>query len=89
MQTIASRVQAVSATASDPVTGTVTASISSQQTQISNDQSAVSNWTTMLAAKRKLLQSQYTALVTTLGQLQNEQNYLTQQINAMNPSSSN
>jgi len=89
VQTIASRVQAVSATASDPVTGTVTASISSQQTQITNDQSAVSNWTTMLAAKRKLLTAQYTALVTTLGQLQNEQNYLTQQINAMNPSSSN
>ncbi|MEN2741476.1 flagellar filament capping protein FliD [Microbacterium sp. X-17] len=89
VQTIASRVQAVSATASDPVTGTVTASISSQQTQISNDQSGVSNWTTMLAAKRKLLTAQYTALVTTLGQLQNEQNYLTQQINAMNPSSSN
>jgi flagellar hook-associated protein 2 len=89
VQTIASRVQAVSATASDPVTGTVTASITSQQTQISNDQSGVSNWTTMLAAKRKLLTAQYTALVTTLGQLQNEQNYLTQQINAMNPSSSN
>jgi flagellar hook-associated protein 2 len=89
VQTIASRVQAVSATASDPVTGTVTASISSQQTQITNDQSGVSNWTTMLAAKRKLLTSQYTALVATLGQLQNEQNYLTQQINAMNPSSSN
>ncbi|MFE4468242.1 flagellar filament capping protein FliD [Leifsonia sp. NPDC056824] len=89
VQTIASRVQAVSATASDPVTGTVTASITSQQTQISNDQTGVSNWTTMLAAKRKLLTAQYTALVTTLGQLQNEQNYLTQQINAMNPSSSN
>ena len=89
VQTIASRVQAVSSTASDPVTGTVTASITSQQTQISNDQSGVSNWTTMLAAKRKLLTAQYTALVTTLGQLQNEQNYLTQQINAMNPSSSN
>ncbi|QNE36256.1 flagellar filament capping protein FliD [Leifsonia shinshuensis] len=89
VQTIASRVQAASATASDPVTGTVTASISSQQTQISNDQSSVSNWTTMLAAKRKLLTAQYTALVTTLGQLQNEQNYLTQQINAMNPSSNN
>ncbi|MGH1524840.1 flagellar filament capping protein FliD [Leifsonia sp. L25] len=87
VQTIASRVQAVSATASDPVTGTLTAAISSQQTQISNDQSGVSNWTTMLAAKRKLLTAQYTALVTTLGQLQNEQNYLTQQIDAMNPSS--
>lgn len=87
VQQIASRVQAVSASASDPITGTVTSSISSQQTRISNDESSVANWTTVLAAKRKMLQAQYSALVTTLGQLQSEQSYLTQQINAMNPSS--
>lgn len=87
VQQIASRIQAVSAQASDPVTGTVTASISSQQTRISTDESSVANWTTVLAAKRKMLQAQYTALVTTLGQLQSEQSYLTQQINAMNSSS--
>ena len=84
VQTIASRVQAASAQASDPVTGTVTTSIASQQTQITNDQSSVTNWTTVLAAKRTMLQAQYTNLVTTLGQLQSEQDYLTQQINAMN-----
>jgi flagellar hook-associated protein 2 len=87
VQQIASRIQAAGAQASDPVNGTLTTSIASQQTQITTDQSSVTNWTTVLAAKRTMLQAQYTSLVTTLGQLQAEQNYLTQQINAMNPSS--
>ncbi|WP_066516869.1 flagellar filament capping protein FliD [Curtobacterium ammoniigenes] len=86
IQQIASRVQTASAEASDPVTGSITTSIASKQTQISNDQSSVANWTTVLATKRKFLQAQYTALVTTLGQLQSEQSYLTQQINALYPS---
>jgi flagellar hook-associated protein 2 len=88
VQQIAARVSTVASTASDPVTGTLTTSIQSQQSQIKTDQASDTNWTKVLANEKTQLQTQYASLVNTLSQLQSEQSYLTQQINAMNPQSS-
>lgn len=89
VQQIAARVQQVAAGASDPASGTITADITTQKTLIGNDQASIDQWTTLLAAKKTMLQSQYANLVTMLGQLQSQQQYLQQQIDALGNNSKN
>lgn len=83
LQQISGTVGQLATEASDPVSGTVTATIQAAQSTISTNQQAVSNWTTILASEQTQLQNQYSNLVTTLSQLQSEQSYLTQQFDAM------
>lgn len=84
MQTVYQRVSDTVASASDPYKGYITESVKSQQTRIETDQTADTAWTTRLAAQKELLTNRYTALATTLSQMQAQQDYLTQQIDAMN-----
>jgi flagellar hook-associated protein 2 len=88
LQQISSRVNQIATQASDPVTGSVTTSIQAQQSTITNNQSAISNWTKVLAGEQTQLQTEYANLVTTLSQLQSEQSYLTQQIDSMDQANS-
>jgi flagellar hook-associated protein 2 len=84
MQTVYQRVSDAVSSASDPAKGYITQSVKTQQTRIETDQTADTAWTTRLAAQRELLVNRYTALATTLSQMQAQQDYLTQQIDAMN-----
>lgn len=84
VQQIAGRVQQAAGNASDPTSGTITSDITTQNSQISVNQDAIGQWTTLLAAKKTMLQTQYANLVATLGQLQSQQQYLQQQFAAMN-----
>jgi len=84
MQTVYQRVSNAVSAASDPYKGYITQSVKTQQTRIDTDQTADTAWTTRLAAQRDLLTNRYTALATTLSQMQAQQDYLTQQIDAMN-----
>lgn len=83
VQQIASRVQQAASQASDPTDGSITGDITSQNTQITDNQNAISQWTTLLAAKQSMLQTEYSNLVDTLGQLQDQQSYLQQQVALM------
>jgi flagellar hook-associated protein 2 len=89
LQTITQRVSDAASGASDPYTGSLTSSIQAQQTQITTDQTAVTNWTSILADKKATLTTEYSNLVNTLSQLQTEQQYLTQQITMMDNENNN
>lgn len=84
MQTVYERVSDAVSAASDPYKGYITGSVKTQQTKIETDQTADTAWTTRLAAQRDLLTNRYAALATILSQMQAQQDYLTQQIDAMN-----
>lgn len=84
MQTIFSRVNTAVTSASDPYSGYLTNEISSQQTIIKSDQSSDTDWTTRLAAQKTMLTNKYSALATTLAQMQSESSYLTQQVDQWN-----
>ncbi|WIB65569.1 flagellar filament capping protein FliD [Curtobacterium sp. MCBD17_040] len=80
IQIIFGRVNTAVTAASDPYKGYITNSISSQQSSIKADQATDTNWTTRLAAQKTMLTAKYTALATTLSQMQSESSYLTQQV---------
>ena len=88
LQQIAGSVSQIASQASDPVTGTITTSIQAQQSTITNNQQAVTNWTKVLAGEQTQLQTEYSNLESTLSQLQTEQTYLTQQIDSMDQTNS-
>jgi flagellar hook-associated protein 2 len=86
VQQIAGRVATAAHEASDPVTGSISSEITTRQTQIGDDQASVGRWNTVLAAKKTLLENQYANLVSMLGQLQSQQQYLQQQFAALTKS---
>jgi flagellar hook-associated protein 2 len=73
----------------DPVTGSVTASISSLTTQESNVNDGIDRWTDRLAQIHDNLTIKYTAMETALAKLQSQQTYLTSMFKSItNPNSS-
>lgn len=84
----ASRVQAAAESASDPTSGTLTASIKSRNTQISRLQDSIDSWDDRLALRKETLTRQYTALETALSNLQSQSSWLSSQIASLSSSSS-
>jgi flagellar hook-associated protein 2 len=84
----AARVQAVADDASNSVDGTVTAAIKGRNDGIKRMQDDIANWDTRLALRQETLTRQFTALETTLSQLQSQGSWLASQVASLSPSSS-
>jgi flagellar hook-associated protein 2 len=84
----AARVQAAAKGASDSVDGTVTAAINGRNDGIKQMQDSIADWDTRLALRQQTLTQQFTALETTLSQLQSQGNWLSSQVSALSSSSS-
>ncbi|MFL6174341.1 MAG: flagellar filament capping protein FliD [Marmoricola sp.] len=76
----ADRVQKVAKSASDPISGTITNSISGRNSTIKRLQDSIADWDTRLALRQDTLTKQFTAMETSLQQLQSQQNWLTSQL---------
>lgn len=87
LQTIASRVSDAATSATDPFSGSVTALIKGQQSEVADLGSQISDWDQRLAARRQTLQSTFNAMETALGQLNAQQTWLTGQIAGLPKSS--
>jgi flagellar hook-associated protein 2 len=86
LQTIASRVSDAATSATDPFTGSVTALIKGQQSEVADLGSQISDWDQRLATRRQTLQSTYNAMEVALGQLNAQQSWLTGQIAGLSTS---
>ncbi|MCU1473802.1 flagellar filament capping protein FliD, partial [Amnibacterium sp.] len=79
-QTIASRISGAASAASDPLTGTLTQKITSQESRESSLNSQISDWTTRLALIQQNYQNQFNNLETALNNLSSQASWLTSQI---------
>ena len=82
-QTIAGRISDAASAASDPLTGTLTQKITSEQSQESSLNSQISDWTTRLAAIQQNYQTQFNAMELALNNLSSQASWLTSQINTL------
>lgn len=87
LQTIASRVSDAAKGATDPFSGSVTALIKGQQSEVADLGSQISDWDQRLAARRATLQGVYTNMEVLLGGLQSQSSWLTGQIASLPKSS--
>lgn len=83
----AQRVNVVAAAASDPYTGTLTASVTGQNSSIKGLQDSIADWDTRLTLRRTALQQQFTAMETALNQMNSQSSWLSGQINSLSSSS--
>lgn len=79
-QTIAGRVASAASAASDPISGTLTKKITSEQSQESDLTKQISDWDTRLATIQSQYQAQFNAMELALNNLSSQANYLTSQI---------
>ncbi|TFB95980.1 flagellar hook-associated protein [Cryobacterium adonitolivorans] len=80
VQEISGRVAGAAAVASDKYDGTLTATITSQQSQVRTMGLEISDWDLRLTAKRTSLERVYTAMESRLGELKAQSSWLTSQI---------
>jgi flagellar hook-associated protein 2 len=85
---IATRLQAVATQASDPTTGTLTQSITSQQSVGTELTQQISAWDTTLALRRTALEKTYSDLEVSLSNLNAQSSYLTSVLGGGTTSSS-
>ena len=83
VQEISGRVQAAAVTASDKYDGTLTATVTSGQSQVRTMGLEISDWDLRLTAKRSSLERVYTAMESRLGELKAQSSWLTSQINSL------
>ncbi|WP_104164719.1 flagellar filament capping protein FliD [Cryobacterium sp. N22] len=83
VQEISGRVASAAATASDKYDGTLTTTITSQQSQVRTMGLEISDWDLRLTAKRSSLERVYTAMESRLGELKTQSSWLTSQINSL------
>ena len=88
VQTIATRVAAVAATASDKYDGQITAKITGKQSEVRTLGTQIDSWDTRLAARRASLQTTYAALEVQLSNLTAQSTWLASQVSALTSSSS-
>lgn len=81
---MATRLQAVAKTASDPIDGTLTLKVQSQQDAVTDLNKRITDWDERLEQRRESLMRTYTALETTIQNYQTQSTWLTQQIAALN-----
>ena len=80
VQEISGRIASAAATASDKYDGTLTATVTSQQSQVRTMGLEISDWDLRLTAKRSSLERTYTAMESRLGELKTQSAWLTSQI---------
>ncbi|MGO4782976.1 flagellar filament capping protein FliD [Cryobacterium sp. W22_MBD10_FK3] len=80
VQEISGRVASAAATASDKYDGTLTATVTSGQSQVRTMGLEISDWDLRLNAKRASLERTYTAMESRLGELKTQSAWLTSQI---------
>lgn len=78
-----SRVQGVASQASDSYDGTLTATITSMNSEINNYSDQISQWDDRLASKQTALEKQYADLETQLATLQSQGTWLASQISSL------
>ena len=88
LSSIASRVAAIATTASDKYTGTLTGTISSDNTQVSDLANKIADWTSVLADRQSALESQWANLETSLSALKSQSAWLTSMLGTLSTSSS-
>jgi flagellar hook-associated protein 2 len=85
---VAQRLAAVANQAADPVTGTITTSIASQTSTVTQLNNQISDWDVRLAARQQTLQNQFNAMEVALQKLQSQSSWLSSQLAGMSSSSS-
>lgn len=85
---VAANVGSVAAASSDKTTGTLTQKIQTEQSVSKDLANRIADWDDRLVSRRAALQKTYTAMEVTLSSLTAQQNWLTQQIESLNSSSS-
>lgn len=82
LSAIATNVGAAATAASDKYTGSITTSITGQQSVAKDLTTQIDNWTDRLTMRRATLQAQYSALETSLSKLQSQSAWLSGQLAA-------
>jgi flagellar hook-associated protein 2 len=80
---VAGNVATAAAAASDKYTGSITTSITGQQSVVKDLNDQIDAWTDRLTARRATLQAQYTALETSLSTLKSQSSWLTSQLSTL------
>lgn len=80
LQSLAQRIADAAKVVSDKDTGTITTTITGQQSLISNYNDQISDWDTTLANRRASLQQTYATLEVNLSNLQSQSSWLTGQL---------
>lgn len=83
----AARVQTAAAGASDPISGSITASVNGRTSQIKTLQDSIADWDARLALRQESLQRQFTALETALSQMNSQSNWLSGQLGSLSKGS--
>jgi len=84
----AARVQTVTKGASDPINGSITASITGHNSTIKELQDSIANWDNRLALRQQMLSAQFTAMETALSQLNSQSSWISAQLGALTSSKS-
>lgn len=85
---VAQRLASVSSLMSDPVTGTITSTIASQNTIIKGLGDDIADWDIRLAQRQTNLQTTYTAMEVALQKLQSQSSWLSSQLAGLQANSS-
>jgi flagellar hook-associated protein 2 len=85
---VAQRLATVAKNASDSQTGTITSTIASKNSTITDLTSRISDWDVRLATRQETLQNQFTAMEVALQKLQSQSSWLSGQINSLTASQS-
>jgi flagellar hook-associated protein 2 len=80
VQEIAGRIATAATSASDKYTGTLTTTITGQQSEVSDLANRISDWDTRLASRQATLKSTYSALEVAMSNMKAQQSWLTSQL---------
>ncbi|MCX6500711.1 MAG: flagellar filament capping protein FliD [Arthrobacter sp.] len=80
VQEIAGRIATAANAASDKFTGTLTTTITGQQSEVSDLANRISDWDTRLASRQATLKSTYSALEVAMSNMKAQQSWLTSQL---------
>jgi flagellar hook-associated protein 2 len=83
LQTIATRIAAAATTASDKYSGTITTSITGQQSSLKSLSDQIGDWDLRLASQRAGLETTYSALEVTLSNMKAQSSWLESQLSAL------
>ena len=89
IQELASRVEAAATEASDKYDGLITSKITGQESLVKNFTTQIAEWDGRLEARRATLERTYFAMEVQLSALNSQASWLTSQLSALQPSSSN
>lgn len=88
VQEIAGRIAAAATTASDKYDGTLTKTITGQQSEVRDLADRISDWDTRLASRQATLKSTYSALEVALSNMKAQQTWLSSQLAGLSSGSS-